>query len=327
MKPPLPVVGLDVRKATRAVCHQPGAQVQHLEVPNAPAGLREQGRRCGARRLYGLEATGTYYLAVAYHLAAAGAEVAVVHPLVVRRFLQRPLGKGKSDRKDAPWLLRLGQQPAPARGQPQEYPSGECRPLQQAAERLLGQQTMVSNALEALLHQPLVCPEARRQRCLTLRRLAQQGPPREAERLTRVEERYAAEWPLLCSLPGSGRKTAARLLLFAGGFARLDNPRQLLAKAGLCPHEYPCGTSVRGQTRLTKLGGGLMRSKRYLCRWSACRANHACKALYEGLVSKGQHQKGARSAVCHKLLRQAFAIVKSGRPYHADCAQKFDPMT
>jgi transposase len=186
---------------------------------------------------------------------------------------------------------------------------------------------MGANTLEALLHQPLVCPEARRQRRLTLRRLAQQGPPLEAERLTRVEERYAAEWPLLCSLPGSGRKTAARLLLFAGGFARLDNHRHLIAKAGLCPHAYPCGTSVRGQTRLTKLGGGLMRSKRYLCRWSACRANHACKALYEGLVSKGQHQKVARSAVCHKLLRQAFAIVKSGRPYHADFAQKFDPMT
>ena len=134
-----------------------------------------------------------------------------------------------------------------------------------------------------MLHQPLVCPEARRTLRRTLRRLEQQVQQREAELLTRVEERYAAELPLLCSLPGIGRKTAALLLLFAGGFARLDNQRQLLAKAGRCPHEYTSGTSVRGQTRLHKLGGGLMRSKLYLCSWSACRANHACQALYEGV--------------------------------------------
>jgi transposase len=115
--------------------------------------------------------------------------------------------------------------------------------------------------------------------------------------------------------------------LLAGGFARLNNPRHLIAKAGLCPHASTCGTSVRGQTRLTKMSGGLMRSKRYLCRWSACRTNHACQALYERLVAKGQHQKGALSAVCHKLLKHAFASVKSGRPYQADCAQKLAPVT
>jgi hypothetical protein len=88
--------------------------------------------------------------------------------------LQRHLGKGKREGKDAPWRRRFGQQPAPARGQPQEYPLGECRPCQQAAERLLGPQTMGANTLEALLHQPLVCPEARRPLLrLTLRRLAQ----------------------------------------------------------------------------------------------------------------------------------------------------------
>lgn len=327
MKTPLPVVGLDVSKATLAVCHQPGAQVQHLEVPNAPAGFRELVRRCGVRSLYVLEATGTYYLAVAYHLAAAGAEVAVVNPLVVRRFIQMHLGKGKSGRKDAQWLLRFGQQQAPARWQPEEQTLVECRQWQQAAELLIRQQTMVSNTLEALLHQPLVCPEARRQLRLTLRQLEQQVQQLEAELLTRGEQRYAAELPLLCSIPGIGRKTAALLLFFAGGFARLDNHRQLIAKAGLCPHEYSSGTSVRGQTRINKMGGGLIRSKLYLCSWAACRANHACKALYERLVAKGEHKKVALIAVCNKLLKQAFAIVKAGLSYQADFAQKFAPVT
>ncbi|WP_165822298.1 IS110 family transposase [Hymenobacter edaphi] len=321
------VVGVDVSKATLAVCHQPGPSPQHLDVPNTPAGFRELVRRCGVRSLYVLEATGTYYLALAYHLVAAGAEVAVLNPIVVRRFIQMHLGKGKSDRKDAQWLWRFGQQQATPRWQPEEAALVECRQLQQAAELLIRQQTMVSNALEALLHQPLVCAEARRQLQLTRRRLDEQVQRIEAELLTRIEQRYAAEMPLLCSIPGIGRKTAALLLLFAGGFTRLNNHRQLIAKAGLCPHEYTSGTSVRGQTRITKTGGNLVRSKLYLCSWSACRANAACKALYQRLVAKGKHKKLALIAVCNKLLKQAFAIVKSGVAYQPDFAQKALHMT
>ena len=318
MQTPLPVVGLDVSKATLAVCHQPGTQVQHLDVANTPAGFRELVRHCGAASLYVLEATGTYYLAGAYHLVAAGAPVAVVQPLVVRRFIQRHLGKGKSDRKDAPWLLRFGQQQAPARWQPEEQTLVECRQLQQAAELLIRQQTMVCTALEALLHQPVVCAEARRQLGLTWRRLARQVQQLEAALLTRLEQRYAAELPLLLAMPGSGRKTAALLLLFAGGFARFDTPRHLIAQAGLCPHAYPSGTSVRGQTRISKL---------YLCRWSAGRVNTACKARYERLVAKGNHKKRALIAGCNKLLKQAFALVKSAGAYQPDFAQNIMSMT
>ena len=102
------VVGVDVSRATLAVCHQVGACTQHLEVANSPVWFR-QLVCCGATSLYVLEATGPYYLAVAYHLVAAGAQVAVLNPLFVKRFIQMHLGKGKSDRKDAQWLLRYGQ--------------------------------------------------------------------------------------------------------------------------------------------------------------------------------------------------------------------------
>ena len=121
------VVGLDVSKATLAVCHQVGAHLQHLEVANTPAGFRQLVRCGGATSLYVLEATGPYYLAVAYHLVAAGAQVAVLNPLVVKRFIQMHLGKGKSDRKDAQWLLRYGQQQATPRWQPEEAVLVECR--------------------------------------------------------------------------------------------------------------------------------------------------------------------------------------------------------
>jgi transposase len=69
------------------------------------------------------------------------------------------------------------------------------------------------------------------------------------------------------------------------------------------------------------MGGGVLRGKLFVCSFSAKRSNAACKALYERLVAKGKNGKVALIAVCNKLLKQAFAIVKSGVAYQADFAK------
>jgi hypothetical protein len=43
----------------------------------------------------------------------------------------------------------------------------------------------------------------------------------------------------------------------------------------------------------------------------------ACKDLFDRLVEKGKNKKPAIIAVCNKLLKQVFAVVKSGE-LHAD---------
>ncbi len=86
-----------------------------------------------------------------------------------------------------------------------------------------------------------------------LKTLIQQVALVEAELLALLEQRFAAQVALLCSIPGIGRKTAGMLLLFAGGFTHLDNYRQLIALAGLSPREHTSGTSIRGKVRITKI--------------------------------------------------------------------------
>ena len=141
--------------------------------------------------------------------------------------------------------------------------------------------------------------------------------------LSSLEKTYEREIRLLSSIPGIGRKTAAMLLLFYGGFRRVDNYRQLIAKAGLSPREFTSGTSVRGRVKITKMGGGLIRSKLFMCSFSAKKSNAACKALYERLLAKGKNGKLALIAVSNKLLKQAFAIIRSGVPYQADFANNY----
>jgi transposase len=59
-----------------------------------------------------------------------------------------------------------------------------------------------------------------------------------------------------------------------------------------------------------------------MCSLAAKQKNAACQALYERLVAKGKNGKVALVAVCNKLLKQAFAIVKSGQPYQANFTSK-----
>jgi hypothetical protein len=43
--------------------------------------------------------------------------------------------------------------------------------------------------------------------------------------------------------------------------------------------------------------------------------NKYCRELYERLVSKGKAKKLALASVAHKLLRQAYGVLKSKRPF------------
>jgi hypothetical protein len=97
----------------------------------------------------------------------------------------------------------------------------------------------------------------------------------------------------------------------------LDNNRQI------GPHlrEHSSGTSVRGKTRITKIGGAVLCRKLFVCSFSAKKSDAACRAAYERLVTRGNNDIVALITVCIKLLKQAFAIIKSGIPYETDFAK------
>jgi transposase len=312
------VVGIDVSKDTLAICHLVEEKLQHLETENNPAGFKKLVKQCSTESIYVMEATGIYYLQLAYYLYEQGAQVVVVNPVIIKRYIQMHLGKGKSDKKDAQWIRRYGEQNQVTYWQPEEQVIVECRQLEQVIEQLIKQKTMVINSLEALERQPVVSSLAIKSLKQTLNTLEKQIKQLEGRLLDNLEKTFAKEIKLLTSIPGIGKKTAGMLLLFAGSFQKIDNYRQLIAKAGLSPREYTSGSSIRGKVRITKMGGSLIRSKLYVCSFSAKKSNAACKALYDRLVAKGKNGKLALIAVCNKLLKQAFAIVKSGIPYRPD---------
>jgi hypothetical protein len=49
--------------------------------------------------------------------------------------------------------------------------------------------------------------------------------------------------------------------------------------------------------------------------FNACKHNKACRKIYERIINKGKSKKLALIAVANKLLKQCFAIEKSGTSY------------
>jgi hypothetical protein len=65
-----------------------------------------------------------------------------------------------------------------------------------------------------------------------------------------------------------------------------------------------------------------LRKLLYLASLSASRFNRQCKLLYERLVTQGKPKKVALIAVANKLLKQIFAILRSGIPYDPHYLEK-----
>ena len=125
---------------------------------------------------------------------------------------------------------------------------------------------------------------------------------------------------LACSVVGIGEKTAHLLYTYTNGFETFDNAKQLVKFVGTVPLTHKSGSSVFTKGRITKSGPAQIRWVLYNATKSAVQHNEDCKELFYRLRTKGKPHKVARVAVINKLLRQTFAVVKSGvvfdRKYH-----------
>ena len=137
----------------------------------------------------------------------------------------------------------------------------------------------------------------------------------ELKLLSLVKQEQQEQLTLLTSVPGIGIKTALFLVVVTDGFTKFETSSQLCSYVGITPTIRESGSSIRGRSRISKVGNKKLRNLLFLCSFNACKHNKACRELYERIVNKGKSKKVALIAVGNKLLKQCFAIAKSGRPY------------
>jgi transposase len=307
------IFGIDISKNTFDVMDSNG---KHSQFENKVKGFSKFLKLLSSDSHCVMEATGYYHYQLAHYLVEKKILVSVENPLSIKRFIQMKLSRIKTDKSDAKMICLYGQERdlQPWMG----YTENQmvCFQMIRLLETYTKQSTAYKNKLQA--EQTLGNPSKLVVKSLerSLKNLKKESELIEVSLLEKVKLDHQEMLTKIESIPGIGRKTAVMLLVLTDGFSRFESASQLCSFCGLTPVIRQSGTSINGRSRISKIGNAKLRNLLFMCSFTACNCNKGCHAIYERIVNQGKSKKLALIAVCNKLLKQAFAIAKSGVEYN-----------
>jgi len=308
--------GIDVSHTTLDVCYQNNlGELFHLRVGNNNKGFATILEHTGSDYHFVMEATGVYYIRLAFYLHQQNCKLSVVNALSIKRYIQMHLERNKSDKKDASWICRYAIEQCPLYWEMPDSAYFESKQLYNTIREYAEQIKRFNNQLHSLRLLPQPSKDTIKSLEKVNKQLEKEIAILEVKLQAMLEQWQPAQLKSISSIKGIGKRATAMLIVFTQGFKYTKNHRQLISFAGLSPTEYSSGSSIQGKPRIYKRGGKNLRDVLYMCSMNAIKTNTACKTLYERLRSNGKTGKQALIAVCNKLLKQVFAVVKNNSLY------------
>lgn len=126
---------------------------------------------------------------------------------------------------------------------------------------------------------------------------------------------------LLDSIPCLGSWTAVMLACEIGDVSRFAGDRSLIAWAGLDPVIEASGDDVVNRG-ISHRGNSHVRAVLFMIALSLIQTDSPFAATYHRLVARGKPRLVALVAVMTKLLRVAYALLVSGKPYDCEYAMR-----
>lgn len=262
-----------------------------------------------------MESTGYYHLQLAYYLLEKNIKVSVENPLSIKRFIQMKLSKIKTDKSDAKMICLYAQRVNLRLWIGNSKNQRECLQI----TRTLSVYTKQNTALKNKIHGEEVLDNPSKIVVRSLKRSLKNVKNEIKILETKLEELVKIDYQdlltRLVTIPGIGKKTALMLIILTDGFDRFEKASQLCSYAGLTPIIRQSGSSVNARPRISKIGNQKLRNLLFMCSFTASVHNKSCSEIYQRITNKGKSKKLALMAVCNKLLKQSFAIAKSGLIY------------
>jgi transposase len=271
-----------------------------------------------AEVLISMEATGRYHLRLAEYLDAAGFKVSVINPLVIKRYGQMKLRRTKTDKADAILIAEYGAHEKPAIFKPISPERRKILEIITAIDNLILMKVQISGQLEAFNIMPVPCQEV----IVTLQENLSQIKKsiKKLEMIIQeiIKTVHKQTYELLLSSPGFGKRIGALVVGMFGDFDDFIESGQVACFIGLTPFEKRSGTSLSWNGYISKKGNPYARKLFFLGAFSAVVWNSHCRSLYQNFIARGKSKKVALVAVAHKLVRIAFGVVKSKKPFDSN---------
>ena len=259
-----------------------------------------------------MEATGAYWEELAQALADAGLHVSVINPSQIASYSKSLLQRGKTDIQDARSIARYCEAQHPALWV--QAPLAQRQLL-----ALVRQHQYLGNSLQAERNrhqtaQPVV------QASIESVMAALEQAISDLERLIKQHidsnPYLKHNQDLLESIPGVGSKLSLWLLAYLGDGQKFGRAKQAAAYAGLNPSKWESGSSVKGKSRISKVGQCDLRKILFMPALSVYGRHKQFTAFVERLKASGKAPKAIVVALMRKILTVAQAVLKSQTPFN-----------
>lgn len=264
-----------------------------------------------------IEATGNYSSRILHLALEKSFEASLINCMSIKHFGRMKNIITKTDAEDAKLIRLYGEMFCPEnyvlKSIEIEHLDQEIKLLNDLEE----EKRRYAVKLKALRFNPYLNPNTEKHYEKRLKQLEKEI--KEVEfRLPKLQNKEFKEVKdLIQSVSGIGEKTSLQLMTATSGFKNFDSAKSLVKYFGLAPRIYQSGKKSYspGKCRTSKTH---IRSLLYVCSWTAMKHNAHCKGLYLRLLAKGKPKKLALIAVCNKLLRICFGVVKNKIAYQQD---------
>ncbi|MCH8223141.1 MAG: IS110 family transposase [Chloroflexi bacterium] len=311
------ILGIDVAKVTLDVVLLHDEQSHHIQIENQRAGFARLHKWLGKHQVKSLhacmEATGTYFEAVAQCLHQAGHAVSVVNPLRIKSYGQSQLRRNKTDKLDALIIADFCQTQKPTLWSP---PAPEFRDLRSMVRRLEALESMRQqerNRLKSGAYSKAMLKDTRQhisyldRHIISVELLIKQHVKQHPQ-LTQLHD-------LLVSIKGIAHTTACLLIAEIQDISLFEHPRQLVAYAGVNPRQYTSGSSINGKSRMSKLGNARLRKALFFPAMVAKRHNPIVRAAAERHILRGNCAMSATGVAMKHLLHIVWGVWTSQQPF------------
>jgi len=300
-------VGVDVAKLELVSCTH--GRAARIKVNNEAAAIRRWLETLAADAVVAMESTGGFHLLLAELVHASGRNAYVLNARDVHYYAKALGARSKTDGVDAQIIARYVAE---------HHASLHAWTPGTRAQRLV--QVLVQRRAQVAVHRAALRQLLRRFTGLQSEwQELQRGfdallnqIDRHVDQAIATDAQLSRGRQLLGSIAGFGPQGASLLtaLLSRIPFANAD---ALVAYSGLDPRANDSGART-GRRRLSKRGSAPLRRQMYLAAFSASRSK-ALKPLYAAIKARGFKPTQALVILARKLLRVAWAVWRSGKPF------------
>ena len=266
-----------------------------------------------------MEATGVYSVSVALQMVYEyKARISIVNPAQIAAYGRVQMKRSKTDQIDAEVIRAYAESQKPTVWKPAPEPLRQLSALVTQTDAIKDCLNQWQNRHHAQKFIPDLPDEVKKTQRSIERLLTTQLKKIETAiaNLCAQESTLAQQVTLLCTIPGVANQSAVKLLAYGQGWLTERSAKALTAHAGLAPHHYQSGTSVRGKSRIGKRGNSKLRKTLYMPALVAVHYNPVLMKFYKRLLKNGKPKKLALVAAMRKLLLISRAVLIARKPFN-----------